>query len=220
MKTTAYIIAALSMLALNACKDKAATTNNAPAASQAATSALQGYFGTVDGKDQAKDIKDARKTAAGQAVTVRGRLVGAEDIFASGQAFFKIGDPSFVIAEMQEEKPYTACCTPQDVKTANMLTIQLVDKEGMVIEQSAKGVNGLKELDYVVISGKMAPDSTETAPVLNAEKIEIVKEWATNAPKDGKCSCGHDHKDGEHADHDHDADHADHDHAAETPAAQ
>lgn len=218
MKTTAYIIAALSMLALNACKDKAATENAAPAASAAATSALQGYFGTVEGKEQAKDIKDARKTAAGETVTVRGRLVGAEDIFANGQAFFKIGDPSFVIAEMQEEKPYTACCTPQDIKTANMLTIQLADKEGMVIEQSVKGVNGLKELDYVVVSGKMAPDSTETAPVLNAEKIEIVKAWATNAPKDGKCDCGHDHKDGEHTDADHD--HAEHDHAAEKPAAQ
>lgn len=53
------------------------------------------------------------------------------------------------------------------------MTVQFVDEQGQPIKHSAKGVNGLKEQDAVIITGTIDPHSTPEHPVLNIESIVI-----------------------------------------------
>ncbi len=88
---------------------------------------------------------------------------------------FLLGAPDKIEIEDHEEHAWSGCCTPQEVKNLHTMTVQFVDGEGNLIMETAKGVKGLKELDQVVISGKMDASSTPEAPVLNIEQISIVK---------------------------------------------
>lgn len=120
-------------------------------------------------------VSDARKAAPGEKVTVKGAVLGEEPVFAENIASFTIGDPAQLLANMQEHGTWTTDSVPVEIRKDNTMTVQFVDEQGNPIKQSAKGVNGLKERDAVIITGTIDPHSTPERPVLNIESIVIEK---------------------------------------------
>lgn len=176
IKTTAIISSIAVALALVSC-DKQEKTDTAATSEQAAntgTAQMEARF-TETAPTEYVLIEEARETPAKEKVTVKGTLLGRENIFAEKAALFIIGDPEKIEIEEGEEKPWIACCTPPEIVKVNTITVQFVDNDGNLIMETAKGVKGLKELDEVVISGVMDNSSTPDAPILNIETITIVK---------------------------------------------
>ena len=106
---------------------------------------------------------------------MKGAFLGEEPVFAENIASFTIGDPAQLLANMQEHGTWTADSVPVEIRRDNTMTVQFVDEQGNPIKQSAKGVNGLKERDAVIITGTIDPHSTSERPVLNIESIVIEK---------------------------------------------
>lgn len=180
---TRLILSLTAALLLAACDD----SKNASAPAQHAHSAL---LAPTPSKEAAVDVAAARALKPGQSVTLRARLIGAGDVFAVQQAMVILGDPAFVKPNYAKPKPHMACCTPPELKAAHTLTAQAVGEDGLPLPGSLKGLGGLKELDYVVIHGIIAPDSTEQAPLLNIISIEKVQPWLNgDAPLPGMPTC-------------------------------
>lgn len=177
-KTFLFSVSALFLLNLTACDDKQPNAVSAvPQENAEAATALNGVFAPVMSRMRVLEVGMARGLEAGGSVVVRGRLVGAKELFAEHQAMMQIADPQLVKPNFSKPIPHLACCTPQDVKTANMITVQVIGKDGLPLPVSLKGAQGLKELDYVTIEGVIAPESTAEAPVINAERIQITEPW-------------------------------------------
>lgn len=183
MKT--HLILALSAaLALTSCGDKAepSPTPTAPA--------LTALLSSIPDKASAVDVAAARALRPGEAVTLRARLIGAADVFATRQAMIILGDPAFVKPNYSKPKPYLACCTPAELKAAHTITAQAIGADGLPLPHSLKGLSGLKELDYVIIRGEIAADSTPQAPLINISGIEKVEPWLDgDAPLPGVPTC-------------------------------
>lgn len=125
------------------------------------------------GLPRALVVSEARKTVPGEKVTVKGAVLGAEPVFAENMATFTIGDPAQLLANMKEHGTWSADSVPVEIRNNHTLAVQFVDEQGKPIPQSAKGVNGLKERDAVIITGTIDPHSTPDRPVLNIESIVI-----------------------------------------------
>lgn len=179
------ILSLIASLALTACGDK----ETAPA-SPADASPLSSLLTPIPAKETAVDVAAARALSPGDQVTLRARLIGAADIFAETQAMLILGDPAFVKPNYAKPKPYLACCTPAELKAAHTITAQAVGADGLPLPHSFKGLGGLKELDYVIISGCIAPESTPQAPLLNISAIEKTEPWLDgDAPLPGMSTC-------------------------------
>ena len=100
-------------------------------------------------------------------------MLGEEPVFAENIASFTIGDPAQLLANMKEHGSWTADSVPVEIRKNNTMTVQFVDDQGQPIRQCARGVNGLKERDAVIITGTIAPHSSPERPVLNIESIVI-----------------------------------------------
>lgn len=154
--------------------DKTTAIDNNAASSEKSIPLIERSF-ISEPPSEFVNIGQARSIPAGKKVTVKGSLIGHENIFVDKAAMFIIGDPEKIEIEEDEAKPWTACCTPPEIIKANTLTVQFLDQDGNLIMQTAKGIKGLKELDTVIISGTMDSSSTPEAPLLNIEHISIVK---------------------------------------------
>ena len=179
------ILSLAAVLALASCGDRAET---APA--PAADNAFSALPGNVPAPQDAVDVAAARALAPGEHVVLRARLIGAADVFATQQAMIILGDPAYVKPNYAKPKPHLACCTPAELKAAHTITAQAVGADGMPLPHSLKGVNDLKELDYVVIVGEMAAESTPQAPLINISAISKVSPWIDgDAPLPGMPTC-------------------------------
>lgn len=118
-------------------------------------------------------VSDARKAAPGDKVTVKGAVIGDDPVFSKNIASFTIGDPAQLLVNMKEKGVWAAGTVPVEIRKNNTMTVQFVDEQGQPIKHSAKGVNGLKEQDAVIITGTIDPHSTPEHPVLNIESIVI-----------------------------------------------
>lgn len=178
------ILSLATALALVSCGDDAPTpANDSP-------TPLAALLAPVAGKEDAVDVAATHTLAPGTHVVLRARLIGAADVFATQQAMIVLGDPAFVKPNYAKPKPYLACCTPAEMKAAHSVTAQAVDADGLPYPYSLKGLGGLKELDYVVIEGDIAPDSTPQAPLINISSIEITEPWLDgDAPLPGATFC-------------------------------
>lgn len=174
MHTTHLIALSLAAAALVACNPK--ETVKALTSDQNVTQEMAVRFAeNMVGLPRALVVSDARKAAPGEKVTVKGAVLGEEPVFAENIASFTIGDPAQLLANMQEHGTWTADSVPVEIRKDNTMTVQFVDEQGNPIKQSAKGVNGLKERDAVIITGTIDPHSTPERPVLNIESIVIEK---------------------------------------------
>ena len=166
MRTTHLIILTMAAVSLMGCNPK--ETVNALTSDQNVTQKMAVRFAeNMVGLPRALVVSDASK------VTVKGAVIGDDPVFSKNIASFTIGDPAQLLVNMKEKGVWAAGTVPVEIRKNNTMTVQFVDEQGQPIKHSAKGVNGLKEQDAVIITGTIDPHSTPERPVLNIESIVI-----------------------------------------------
>jgi hypothetical protein len=129
----------------------------------------------------AQSIHIARTTAKpGDTITLKGEVMGREKVFVDGRAAFTLGDPDKLTTcnKMPGDTcttPWDACCDSKELKRIGIASIQILGEDGRVISSELKGVNGLKELSSITVSGVVDQSSTEDNFVINAKQIHVEK---------------------------------------------
>ncbi len=125
------------------------------------------------------DIHAAKATAKpGDALTIKGEIMGQESPFVDGRAMFILGDPTVLTPCNRSPgdtctTPWDACCdSPEDKKRATA-TVQVLDSENRVLKESIEGIGGVNKLASVVVSGVVAPQSTTDLLIINATSIQV-----------------------------------------------
>ncbi len=107
----------------------------------------------------AKGVAEIRKTAKnGNEVVVVGKIGGSKDPWVEGRASFTIVDTSLKSCLDTGDgcpTPWDYCCTPEDELHPSMVSIKIVDANGQTVGMDARRLLGVKELDTVVIKGKV-----------------------------------------------------------------
>ena len=177
MKIPTISIAVLAMFSLHACKPKESASN---AETKAPDPVLAAYFVTATLPD-AQAIHIARTTAKpGDTITLKGEVMGRDKVFVDGRAAFTLGDPEKLttcnkIPSDTCPTPWDACCDSKELKRIGIASIQILGEDGRVIASDLKGVNDLKELSSIIVSGVVDQSSTEENFVINATQIHVEK---------------------------------------------
>ncbi|MFK7852294.1 MAG: hypothetical protein AB8D78_15060 [Akkermansiaceae bacterium] len=176
MKTILLLAPAVAALFLGACKKEKTEVWIETEPSASAT--FEEYF-TTESIEGAEHIHVARTSAKpGDAITLKGEVMGREKVFVEGRASFILGDPTKLTTcdKMPGDScttPWDACCDSKESKRIGIASIQLVDEDGRVLDGNIKGVNGLKEISFITVSGTVAENSTEDNLIVNATKIHL-----------------------------------------------
>ena len=124
-------------------------------------------------------IPEARKQfKPGDTVILTGLIMGVPNPFVEGRAAFVLGDeatitPCDAIDDDHCSMPWDACCDPAEIRMNGTATIQVVDENGRPLKTGLKGINGLRELSRVTVSGTVAPNSSELSFLVNADAVYI-----------------------------------------------
>lgn len=201
----------LAVVALTSCGDRnSAEDTNAPDKD----SALSAVF-LQDAPTGATSISEARKDPTpGRTVTISGEIMGAMDPIVEGRALVVIGDPTTLTPCNRNpgdtcETPWDVCCDDPEVIKASIATIQVVDADGRPLKEGLRGLEGLKELSYLTVTGTVAEGSNADNFLVNATGIHVAAESPyKGAPPVNPTHMEHDDHGEEHGDDDH-AEHGD-----------
>ncbi len=164
MKPTLILNSAAIALALSACGEKSAETA-APADPR-----VEAVFVATEPAGAISVIEARKNPAPGTEVTVIGRVAGAMEPFSKDFATLVLADDTVMTCERNPgdscPTPWDACCVEPKTLAASRLSVQVSGADGQPIDATLKGAKGLKELDQIVIRGKVAPGS-------NAENLMI-----------------------------------------------
>lgn len=151
------------------------TTTTTPTASAAGTEMLL-HEQPMDAKPVA-DVRDSAED--GVDVTILGRIGGGTNPWVEGRAAFTIVDPKLNPCHPSEgcPTPWDYCCST-DQLPKNRAMIKMVDAAGDTVEQDARKLLGVKELQTVVVKGKAKRDEAGNLTVL-ASGVFIVPEAKT-----------------------------------------
>lgn len=125
----------------------------------------------------AKPVGDVRKSAEdGAAVTILGRIGGDTNPWVEGRAAFTIVDPKLEPCKPDEgcPTPWDYCCSTDQLPTHRAL-IKIVDGAGDTVEQDARKLLGVRELQTVMVRGQAKRDSAGNLTVL-ASGVYVVPE--------------------------------------------
>jgi hypothetical protein len=175
MKMKPILTIVLASLAMVACEKQAAETT---VSETLPDSAFEKYF-TDESIPDAEAIHIARTTAKpGEEIILSGLVMGREKVFVDGRASFILGDPSKLtpcnkMPDDHCETPWDACCDNKELKLEGTASIQIAGEDGRVLNGNIRGTKGLKELSTVTVAGKVAPQSTPDALIVNATAIHV-----------------------------------------------
>ncbi len=120
-------------------------------------------------------IESRKRAEPGTTLTVTGRIAGAMEPFSADYATLVLADDSLMTCERNPgdgcSTPWDACCVDSKTLAASRLTVQVTGEDGRPIGQSLKEVQGLKELDTLIVTGTVAEGSGEENLILNATGI-------------------------------------------------
>jgi hypothetical protein len=175
MRYQTILLATCTALATVSCKQKAepetaSTTPN--------TAGLESIMLKSEPSD-ALSIAEIRKSVEpGQTITLAGKVIGNRAPFVEGRAMVVLGDPTKLTScDLKHgdacKTPWDVCCDePSDIKKFTA-TIQVIDADGKLINQGLKGVNGIKELSHLIITGTIADGSNANNLIVNATGIYV-----------------------------------------------
>lgn len=175
-KTTSLLIAAAFAVSfVTACKDSGDGGSPASSGTAAVDPKISAVFVDAEPAD-AVIVSELRKTAKpGDTVTLVGKIAGAKTPFTEGFATAVVSDIALETCDLipgdECPTPWDACCADPDHIKAVRLTIQVLGDDGRPVAQSLKGVNGLKELDPVVVTGTVTEGSTPENLILNVASL-------------------------------------------------
>lgn len=144
-----------------------------------APAALPGNLRLAAAPADAKEI-GVLKTALkdGDRVVVRGVVGGREEPIAENRAILTLLDTAVKTCDKNPadecKTPWDACCEPADVVAKNSVTVQVVDAEGRPLKTSLAGVEGVKPLAQLVVSGT-AKVSADGVVLVNADGVHVVR---------------------------------------------
>jgi hypothetical protein len=177
MKTKSTCLLIASAVLLVSCGGKS-TQSTAEDSVSEPSPALAAVLAASPAGD-ASSIAVIRSSAKpGDEITVSGRIMGTMKPFVDGRAAFILGDPD-VLTPCNEvpgddcETPWDACCDSPEDKKRGTATIQIVDADGRVLKESIEGVGGLQNLAKVIVSGKVAEESSADLLIVNASAIGV-----------------------------------------------
>ena len=154
------------------------TTASTPA--DVLPTALAAVFAEVSSETALRPIPELRRTAKpGDEIVFEAKVMGTEKPFVDNRALFVVGDDGTLTSCDQRHAdecatPWDNCCDDPDDLRAGTATIQVVDTDGNILHHGIKGIFGLKELSRLRIAGVVAPNSTETALIINASRIQVL----------------------------------------------
>lgn len=169
MKSNPILFTLAAALTLTSCGDKAEQ------AAPPTHPRLQAIF-TAEEPKGALSVLDARKSGQpGSEITVVGRVAGAMEPFSKDYATMILADDTVMTCERNPgdacETPWDACCVEPKTLAASRLSVQVMGDDGQPVTQTLKGVNGLKELDRLIVHGKVAAGSTADNLIIEATGI-------------------------------------------------
>lgn len=175
MKTRCHLLtAAFAAFTLSSC-DKPGTSTSSP---EIPPSVLDRYF-TAEPLPDAMAIHIARNIAKpGDEITLKGEVMGRENVFVGGRASFILGDPEILTTcdKMPDDKcvtPWDACCDSKELKRVGLASVQILGEDGRVLSEDIRGANGMKELSSVTLTGTVAEGSTAENLIVNATRIHV-----------------------------------------------
>ena len=115
-------------------------------------------------------------TTDGAEITILGRIGGDTNPWVEGRAAFTIVDPKLEPCKPEEGclTPWDYCCSTDQIP-ANRALIKVVDDAGRTVEQDARQVLGVKELQMVLVKGTAKRDEAGNLTVL-ASGVYLVPE--------------------------------------------
>lgn len=169
MKSNLILSSALIALALSACGEKSADVA-APADPR-----VEAVFVAAEPAGAISVIEARKNPAPGTEVTVIGRVAGAMEPFSKDFATLVLADDTVMTCDREPgdscPTPWDACCVDPKVLAASRLSVQVNGADGQPIAATLKGAKGLKELDQLVIQGKVAPGSNPENLIIEATGI-------------------------------------------------
>lgn len=168
MKSNLILSSAVFALALSACGEKSEVA--APADPR-----VEAIFVAAEPAGAISVIEARKNLAPGTGITVIGRVAGAMEPFSKDFATLVLADDTVMTCDREPgdscPTPWDACCVDPKVLAASRLSVQVNGADGQPIDATLKGVKGLKELDQIVIQGKVAPGSNAENLIVEASAI-------------------------------------------------
>ena len=164
------LVFALGVALLLGCSSEPATTD----APQAGASPAGAKYlleaepsGALNVADMAASAKDQ------QEVTVVGRIGGSANPWVEDVAAFTIVDMSLEHCAPDEgcPTPWDYCCSINTLPNSTVM-VQVVDEKGDVLPTDARKLLGLKELQTIVVNGRLKAESDDSL-VLLADGIHV-----------------------------------------------
>ncbi|MGJ8677131.1 MAG: hypothetical protein ACSHX0_06420 [Akkermansiaceae bacterium] len=131
--------------------------------------------------ESAESISQIRQSVeVGKDVTLSGKVMGSMEPFIEDRAMVLLGDPAIITScDLRPgdncPTPWDVCCDDHDAITASIATIQVLGEDGKPLKQGLKGVNGIKELSNLVVTGTIAEGSNSDNLLINAKSIFVQK---------------------------------------------
>ena len=176
MKTR--MIPALIAIALVACRESNESTT---APTQSEPSSELSALVVQQITEEASPIHLVSTTVQpGDAVVVKGQIMGSSQPFVDGAAAFILGDRELLTPcnELDDDHcptPWDLCCEDKEVIRKGTATVQVIGDNGRVVKQSLNGHSGLQELSKLIVSGEVSQQSTGGNLVINAREIQLVE---------------------------------------------
>jgi len=116
----------------------------------------------------------------GDAIVLKGQVMGAMEPFVDGRAAFVLGDREKLTPcnERPDDPcptPWDNCCDSKEALREGTATIQVVDAAGQVRQEGLEGVEDLEKLSKIRVKGRVAEGSTPANLVVTASEIEVLE---------------------------------------------
>lgn len=170
MKKAIHLLPCLAALILSSCGGDSAVTE-----SESTESSVDGVFVDAPPQDAISVMTAREKAKPGEKLTVSGKVAGVMNPFTEGFASLVLADEKLETCDLipgdECVTPWDACCVAPEVIKAQRMTIQIVDENGIPVAESLKGVNDLKELDVLVVTGTVNEASTAENLILDVSGL-------------------------------------------------
>jgi hypothetical protein len=157
-------VLAASLVLLGGCGDGGGAKTPTSAAVDGARYLLQAE------PDGAQPVVAAREQAQdGAEIVLLGRIGGSADPWIEGRAAFSVVDPVVTACTQIPgdscPTPWDYCCRTDELPKAKAL-VKIVDERGALVEEDARKLLALRELQTVVVRGKAKRDEAGNLTVL------------------------------------------------------
>ncbi|MDF1657581.1 MAG: hypothetical protein P1U58_08205 [Verrucomicrobiales bacterium] len=174
MKKPTIIILALASFLLLSCSGEKTEVENSESVPSSSDHLATVFLSEAPG--DAITVVEARSAAVpGESLIVAGKIAGVMNPFTEGYASLVLADESLQTCDLipgdECPTPWDACCVAPEELKAQRITIQVPGENGLPVAESLKGVNGLAEMDALLVTGTVNENSTGENLILDLNGI-------------------------------------------------